>query len=118
MIEEKKITPYNKDITDTLLSSFEQVSNNEQTLLNETEGIKTSNLISEYTCDVFKSKLARKLKDERIKRGISQASLAEQSGVDRATIVKMESNKRKPTLDVIIRLSYAMGLTISISDSR
>lgn len=50
------------------------------------------------------------IKQERKKNGMSQEELAHLSNIDRTYISLLERKKRKPTLDVIFRISYSFHI--------
>lgn len=52
---------------------------------------------------------------ERKKKKLTQAQLSEVTGIPQATISRLESFASTPTLQVLIRLSNALGLYLSIS---
>lgn len=59
------------------------------------------------------SKLARRILLEREVRGWSLAELAEQSGVSKAAISKIERAEVSPTAVVLVRLAAAFDLTLA-----
>lgn len=63
--------------------------------------------------DRFDSSLASTLQSARGERGWSAADLAEQSGVSRAMIGKIERGQAQPTAALLGRLSAALGMTLS-----
>lgn len=56
--------------------------------------------------------LANNLKSLREAQGLSQASLAELSGVPRPTIAHLESGQANPTLHVVLRVARALGVSV------
>ncbi|HEY3677363.1 MAG TPA: XRE family transcriptional regulator [Bradyrhizobium sp.] len=58
-------------------------------------------------------RLAHRLKLERDSRGWSLAQLAEQSGVSKATISKIERAEVSPTAVILVRLAAAFDLTLA-----
>jgi transcriptional regulator with XRE-family HTH domain len=52
------------------------------------------------------------LRQMRERAGFTQASLAKASGVDRATINKVEQGKRSPSIETLEKLARAMGAEI------
>ena len=56
--------------------------------------------------------LAKKLKDLRVKRGMSQEYLADESKVSLRTIQRIENNESKPTGETIKRIAIALGVNI------
>jgi XRE family transcriptional regulator, regulator of sulfur utilization len=62
--------------------------------------------------DDISTRLAANLKRLRETRGLSQASLAESSGVPRPTIAHLESGQANPTLSVVLRVAAALGVSV------
>jgi transcriptional regulator with XRE-family HTH domain len=58
-------------------------------------------------------RLAQRLRLERDSRGWSLAQLAEQSGVSKATISKIERSEVSPTAVILVRLATAFDLTLA-----
>ena len=58
-------------------------------------------------------RLAHRLRLERDSRGWSLADLAEQSGVSKATISKIERAEVSPTAVILVRLAAAFNLTLA-----
>lgn len=54
----------------------------------------------------------KELRQMREKAGISQSALARQSGVDRATINKIEHGKRTPGIETLMKLAAALDAEI------
>ena len=52
------------------------------------------------------------LEEKRLEKGMSIRTLAEQSGVSRATITRIESGKSNPTVEVLCKLVSALGITL------
>ncbi|AJI14432.1 helix-turn-helix domain-containing protein [Bacillus cereus] len=50
------------------------------------------------------------LQKERIKQNISQETLAFNSGLDRTYISLLERGKRKPTINTVFSVTYALKL--------
>jgi len=53
------------------------------------------------------------LKEEREKRGISLNVLAQKAGLSRQTISYVEQQVQNPTLDTLLRLSFAMEIELA-----
>jgi transcriptional regulator with XRE-family HTH domain len=64
--------------------------------------------ISEAIC----SHVARQLKEEREKRGVSLNALAEKAGLARQTVSFIEQELRVPTLDTLVRLTLALEVDL------
>jgi transcriptional regulator with XRE-family HTH domain len=63
--------------------------------------------------DDLSARLAQRLRLERDSRGWSLAQLAEQSGVSKATISKIERAEVSPTAVILVRLAAAFNLTLA-----
>jgi len=48
----------------------------------------------------------------RSERGLSLQALADQAGVDRSYVGLLEKHKSRPTLEVALRLAYALGVSL------
>lgn len=62
--------------------------------------------------DDVAANLARNLRALRLTRGASQAQIARQAGVPRATLAHLESGEANPTLSVLRAVSLALGVSI------
>lgn len=58
------------------------------------------------------SNVARILREEREKRGLSMAKVAERAGLSYQAISYIERELRIPGLDVLVRVTDAIGLDI------
>lgn len=56
--------------------------------------------------------LARLLRSERERQGISLNSLAEQAGISRQTVSFIESQERNPTILTLLRITQVLGLPL------
>lgn len=63
--------------------------------------------------DDSSARIARRVRLERDSRGWSLADLAEQSGVSKATISKIERGEVSPTAVILVRLASAFDLTLA-----
>lgn len=52
------------------------------------------------------------IKTERQERGWSQLELATRAGIDRKTVNRMENGKFAPTVDTLVSLSTALGVSV------
>lgn len=66
------------------------------------------NKIAEAIC----SQVARLLKEEREKRGVSLNLLSEKAGLSRQTISFIEQELRTPTLDTLVRITAALEIDL------
>jgi transcriptional regulator with XRE-family HTH domain len=56
------------------------------------------------------AEVARLLRAERLKRGVSMTRLAEQAGLSQQMVSYMERGMRNPTIDVLLRVSGALEI--------
>lgn len=56
--------------------------------------------------------LARLLRSERERQGISLNSLAEQAGISRQTVSFIESQERNPTIMTLLRITQVLGMPL------
>ncbi len=63
---------------------------------------------------VAELQLGRKLRDLRVKRGLSQAELAGRAGTAQASVARIESGRALPKLDLIVRLAPALGARVDL----
>lgn len=57
-------------------------------------------------------RLGRRVRNLRAARDMTQAELAERSGVWRPNIARFESGRHVPTLPVLARISGALGVSL------
>lgn len=55
------------------------------------------------------------LRAARLRRGISQASLARRAGTKQATISRLEAGRESPTIERLDRLASVLGLTAVVT---
>ena len=48
----------------------------------------------------------------RLKKGLTQAQLAEKLNVQQSTISMIENEERNPSVDVLLKLAAALGVTV------
>lgn len=70
------------------------------------------------TDEQISSAIAQTLKEFRGKKNLSQIALAEESGIHRTMLEKLETSKRKPTLHTIIKICGALGISIGDFSAR
>jgi len=56
--------------------------------------------------------VARRLKDERLRRRISMTKLAAESGLSQQMISYVERGMRSPTLDTLLRIAAALDVDL------
>jgi transcriptional regulator with XRE-family HTH domain len=54
-----------------------------------------------------------RLKEERERAGLTQAQLADKSGVPQTTISGLESGKRSPHMDTAFKLADGLGIAVT-----
>jgi len=62
--------------------------------------------------DQVSSHVARILREEREDQALSMTSLAERSGLSRTMIRFVERETRNPSLETLLRLTFALGLDL------
>ena len=60
------------------------------------------------TREAICSEVARLLREERVKRGLSLNSLAEKAGLSRQMVSYVEQEMRNPSLDTLLRISEVL----------
>ncbi len=61
---------------------------------------------------IDKNILPKRITEERKKRGLTQAQLAEQSGVTPGAISQIENRQRYPTIPVLSAIAKVLGVSI------
>jgi transcriptional regulator with XRE-family HTH domain len=69
--------------------------------------------VTRKSIETARKRFARKLKTERLARGISQEALAELAGLHRTYVGSVERGERNIAVDNMESLANAMGLDIS-----
>lgn len=67
---------------------------------------RAGNLDTSAACAAF----ARRLRELRVERGVSQAHLARRAGLHRTQISKLELGEREPRLGTLLRLAYGLDV--------
>lgn len=62
--------------------------------------------------EAISSQIACLLKKEREKRELSLNALAQKAGLSRQTITFVEQELRSPTLDTLLRITFALGVDL------
>ena len=60
-----------------------------------------------------KEQFASRLRKLRLSAGLSQEALGHAAGVDRTFIGRLERAEKQPSLDTLVRLARALGMTAS-----
>jgi transcriptional regulator with XRE-family HTH domain len=61
---------------------------------------------------IVKNNLGRNVKELRLSSNMSQADLADKAKIRQPLISKMERGKGNPTLDSIVKIARALGVTV------
>lgn len=61
----------------------------------------------------FNEAVASVLREERLKKGLSQEELAHLCGIDRTYVSLLERQKRKPTLSTIYKICESLGISMT-----
>lgn len=64
-------------------------------------------------CDRVCARVARSLQQERVAKELSMTRVAEGAGLSRQMISFVESGKRVPTLDTLLRIAMALEIDLS-----
>jgi len=62
--------------------------------------------------DAISSQVARLLKEERKKCGLSLNVLAQKAGLSRQTVSYVEQEVQNPTLDTLLRITLVLGVEL------
>ena len=62
--------------------------------------------------NIVKNNLGRNVKELRLSSNMSRTDLAVKAKVRQSLISKMESGKGNPTLDSIVKIARALGVTV------
>ncbi len=62
--------------------------------------------------EALSSEVARLLKEERKKRGLSLNILAQDAGLSRQTVSYVEQEVQNPTLDTLLRITSVMSIRL------
>ena len=75
---------------------------------------KNPEFVKEYKRQEPEYQLARSLIAARIKRRVSQASIAKKAGTDQASISRLETGSSKPSLSLLRRVASALDARLFI----
>jgi len=64
------------------------------------------------TLTTVKNNLGRNIREFRLSSNMSQADLADKAKIRQPLISKMERGRGNPTLDSIVRIARALGVTV------
>jgi len=63
--------------------------------------------------DQVSSHVARILREEREKRGLSMTVLAQRAGLSQGMISLVESEQRNPSLETLLRIAYVLEIELA-----
>ena len=78
------------------------------------ELLKNPEVKREYDALKFEFDVRKALLDARNRCNLTQKQLSEISGVTQADISRIENGTRNPSLEVVSRLLYGLGVTLEI----
>jgi len=67
---------------------------------------------SEQCRKVVCQEVARILREERLKRGLSMTALAEKAGLSQQIVSYIERQMRNPTLDTLLRITGVLAIDL------
>ena len=62
-----------------------------------------------------RQRILSQLVEARLEKGISQAELARRISTQPSNISRLENGAQNPSLDMILRIAYALGKDVSLS---
>ena len=62
----------------------------------------------------YRTYIGKRIAEERAKLGLSQTDLANLSGINRATIAKIELGRWSVGIDILGKIAEAMGLRVDL----
>ncbi|MDO4474657.1 MAG: helix-turn-helix transcriptional regulator [Eubacteriales bacterium] len=71
-------------------------------------------VVKAYDDEKMSAAVGRIFKQARRELGYTQQEIAETSGVKRPNIARLESGKHSPTVDMLQRVAYSMGMDMEI----
>lgn len=80
--------------------------------------MKEQNVVVSMMLSEKRDKLAKVLKEAREKKGLTQQELADRIGCQRQTILKIETSKYSPGLDILYQMVECLGLTLKIGNEK
>lgn len=70
-------------------------------------------MIDQKLLDAVAAHIAKILREEREKRGLSMNAVAERSGLSQPMVSLVERELRNPTIDTLLRLAIALELDLA-----
>lgn len=64
------------------------------------------------TRQIIIERVINSLKEERLRRGMSQNQVAQLAGLSHTMVMRVEKMERMPTIDTLLRISVALGLEL------
>ncbi len=78
------------------------------------EQMQDSNFVKEYNAIQPEMNVIRAIVDARISQNLTQAELAERTGINQADISKLENGTRNPSLKLLKRLAEGMDMVLKV----
>ena len=68
--------------------------------------------LHDLTRQAVSAAVARLLREERERQGLSMSMVAERAGISQQMVSYVERELRKPTLDTLLRMAHALGIEL------
>ena len=78
------------------------------------EQMQDFNFVKEYNAIQPEMNVIRAIVDARISQNLTQAELAERTGINQADISKLENGTRNPSLKLLKRLAEGMEMVLKV----
>ncbi len=78
------------------------------------EQMQDFNFVKEYNAIQPEMNVIRAIVDARISQNLTQAELAERTGINQADISKLENGTRNPSLKLLKRLAEGMDMVLKV----
>ena len=69
-------------------------------------------MLSAKSCETVAAHVARLLREERTKSSLSLNELSAKAGLSRQMVSYVEQGKRNPSLDTMLRISWALNINL------
>lgn len=72
-------------------------------------------MIVEHVQDNVRKSLVRQYVYMRKLKGLTQADVARKAGISRTNVTRFESGEYNPTIDMLVKMAYAIGVDVFIT---
>ena len=72
-------------------------------------------MIVEHVQDNVRKSLVRQYVYMRKLKGLTQADVARKAGISRTNVTRFESGEYNPTIDMLVKIAYAIGVDVFIT---